>query len=579
MSFIPRWVAVLPTNSVRKALNKANRQPSASFNTRFAAFALVAIMVTSPLLGLMSTAHAAVGLSATEVSSLNTRTTFPGGDNRTTIEAEEEPIREVLRQIGYAGQINLVLDKEVEGTVTLSLYDVTVNEALQSVAEVANLKLIPQEGNIFLVMPSKTAKEKGLNRRVSQLIPVKYANAIRLARVLNRSLFTDPEDLESSSTTSSGGTGSDGPKTVRADSRTNSLMVVGTVRDIELAKSAVEQLDVPRESRTYYLSHANALDVATQLSSSIFNDGVNPIFTNQGGQGGGGAQGGAGGAGGAGGLAGGANQMETIPAMLRVTQEVLTEGEGANTITRGTSTTEDDTTGDTADGTTDTTTTDDEEQTEITIRTLSKESTTISISPEGPLVIPDTRQNSITILGTLSQLDMAEQFIPVLDAKPPQVSIEVSLVEISETGDKELSGSLAIDTSKFGWGFNNISQTGTTVTSLLGGGVLSQGAGLDFNDNRGTGDLFAARLTALIEKGKAKSLANPTVVATHDTETAISIADQIRRGQSVVSQASGAGFAGFITQAPQIGQAGILLDILPRIGQDGTVYHADSPIR
>jgi type II secretory pathway component GspD/PulD (secretin) len=56
------------------------------------------------------------------------------------------------------------------------------------------------------------------------------------------------------------------------------------------------------------------------------------------------------------------------------------------------------------------------------------------------------------------------------------------------------------------------------------------------------------------------------VVAAHDTESIISIVDEIVR--RVTTQIDPSGFS---TQTVEIGEAGIVMDILPKIGEDGTI--------
>jgi len=61
-------------------------------------------------------------------------------------------------------------------------------------------------------------------------------------------------------------------------------------------------------------------------------------------------------------------------------------------------------------------------------------------------------------------------------------------------------------------------------------------------------------------------LANPTVVATHDTESIISIVDEIVRRIVVTVDENG-----FATETPEFGEVGVVLDILPKVGEDNTV--------
>jgi type IV pilus assembly protein PilQ len=74
------------------------------------------------------------------------------------------------------------------------------------------------------------------------------------------------------------------------------------------------------------------------------------------------------------------------------------------------------------------------------------------------------------------------------------------------------------------------------------------------------------QLRSLLTQNKAKILANPTIVATHDSESIISIVDEVVRRITTTVDPSG-----FSTQTVEIGEAGIVMDILPKIGEDGTI--------
>lgn len=250
-----------------------------------------------------------------------------------------------------------------------------------------------------------------------------------------------------------------------------------------------------------------------------------------------------------------------MPSPVRVTQEFVEEGTGINFLGGGSSSSSSSESGETG-------TSGAALMEGVAIRATVKADSMLQVSPEGPLLVPDTRQNTLTILGTPQQLAMAEKVIPIFDARPPQVAIEASLVELSQAAQKELGASFAADMGQFSWSFNNLSALGG---ALLGGGVATEAAAFGFRDNQNLQDLFSVRLTALIEEGKAKNLANPTVVATHDTETIISIVDEIRRGQGFNTQSTSAAGGGFASTVPIIGQAGIILDIVPKVGEDDTV--------
>ncbi|MBK8189286.1 MAG: hypothetical protein IPK79_02435 [Vampirovibrionales bacterium] len=507
--------------------------------------------------------------------------TVPGGHKLVTVEAADANVRELLRDMARQGGFNLILDESVKGTVTLELHQVAINQALSAIASLAALEILPRSDHIFLAIARKSAVDKGLNRRLTRMIPVKFGNAAQIAAMLNTSLFA----IENAELAQLGGGGSGGASVglggggatacafqkVKADSRTNSLLIVGSQRELDLAQAAADQIDRPRESRTFYLSYANALDVATQLTSSIFNDGTAGFIFQNGGGGGGGAGGASGGGagasvtGGAGAAAGGAQGPLDVPSSLRVQSEKVSEGTGVNNLAGGG-------TGSSSFSQ------------ELVLRGTVKTTEMAQISPLGPLVIPDTRLNAVTVMGTPEQIDIAERMIPVFDAEPPQVSIDVSMVEITHQGLKELGARIGVADGKLQTGFNNQPLPGLKPIS----GIITPGGtglvGLPTNDltdtaNRARSGIiystnplvkksdYLFQLNALVNNRRAKILANPTIVAAHDTEAVVSIVDEIIRRVNVTVD----GQTGTTTVETEMGEAGVVLDILPKIGEDGTV--------
>jgi general secretion pathway protein D len=487
-------------------------------------------------------------------ASLNAPLNLPGGNKRVSLTTFSENVRLVLHNLAKQGGFNLVMDDSVSGNVSISLNNVTINQAMQAVATMADVQIMPQAGNIYLAISNQASQDKGVNRSLSRVIKLHYASANRIATLLNKSLFAPP---------GAGGGNSTGSSTttlmkVKGDPRTNSIIVVGTPRDLELAEAAVARLDAPRLRKTFYLSHGNALDVATMLVGSVFNDGTSPMTI-----------GNSGNASSSSGSAGQQSGLTTsMPTSLRVEKQDIQEGSGINnfggsssgggggggggqgTITSGLSSS-------------------------VTLRGFVKSNDMLQISPEGPLVVPDSRQNAVTIFGTAEQIAQAEALIPTLDARLPQVSIEASLSEITESGVRDLGTRFGVSQGNGAGGFNNLSQP----TAVGGGGLVGMPTvdPADTNSFARSGAVFSTnpvtrssdylvQLRALISNRKAKVLANPTVVATHDTESLISIVDEVIRRVTV--QVSGNGFA---TQTVEVGEAGIVLDILPKIGEDGTV--------
>lgn len=494
------------------------------------------------------------------------------GNKLVTVTASNANIRELLRDLALEGGFNLLLDDSVTGSLSLEMKEVPLNDAMSAIASLSGLAIIPQNHNIYLVITDEAAAEKHLNRQYTKMVPVDFANATQVAALLNNSLFAvENARIQQASGNSSGGGGRGNfggnrggggqgggggqniPQKIKADTRTNSLIVVGSQRDIDLVEAAVQTIDRPRESKTFYLNYANALDVASQLTSSIFNDGTQNFQLQNSSAGAGGAmqqqqQNGPG-------------TVQQQPTSLRVQGEDLEEGEGINNFSSsgGSSTFTD----------------------EITLRGTVKTSETVQISPLGAIVIPDTRLNAITVFGTAEQIETAAGIIPIFDSEPPQVSIEVSLIEITEEGTRELASNIGIGDGNFQSGFNNLPLVGQDGNNELSTPTNTGLVGLPTNDSSNSarsGLLYTTnplinvsdymfQLKALVSSQKARVLANPNIVATHDTEAIISIVDEIVRRINVTVN----GQTGTTTVETELGEAGIVLDILPKIGEDNTV--------
>jgi general secretion pathway protein D len=517
---------------------------------------LVFMLAGTSVCPLPALAQSRLGVGSLDQNTvLNGKINVPNGSVKVSFSADNDSIRSVLRDLSVQGGLNLMMDESVTGNVTIEMTNVTLNQALDSVAALGDLKILKQGGNIYLAISRQAAIEKGLDRQLSKVIPLSYTNAMRVAMTLNNSLFAPVNSANGGAgggtTAGAGATG--GPQKAKADARTNSIILVGTAQDIELAEATIARMDVPRQSKTFYLSHANALDVATLLAGSAFNDGTGSF------QVGSGATTGSGGSGSGGSAAGGTTMN---PTTVRVERTDIQEGTGINTFGSsgggGAS-------GSTNSGLSST----------VTLRGSVKTQDTASVSPDNALIVPDTRQNSITIMGTAEQIALAESLIPTFDAQLPQVSIEASLVEISDTNQKEFSTRWGIADGKLQFGFNNQPLSSVSGNGLIGLSNISDPtevnslarSGISFNTNPAvTRPDYAFAIRNLVATGKAKILANPTIVATHDSESIISIVDEIvRRVVTTVDQ------SGFATQTIEIGEAGIVMDILPKIGEDGTV--------
>lgn len=92
-------------------------------------------------------------------------------------------------------------------------------------------------------------------------------------------------------------------------------------------------------------------------------------------------------------------------------------------------------------------------------------------------------------------------------------------------------------------------------------------AGIMISSLRNMHDNVAIRLNALISQNKAKLLANPTVVALDGSESLVKITDQIVSRMVVTTEP----MTGIVTYSPELCDIGIVLDILPKVSDNGYI--------
>jgi hypothetical protein len=202
---------------------------------------------------------------------------------RVTLKMREAPIRDVLNLIARQGHFNIVVDKSVDGTISVDLTDVSINKALEYIFTASDLNYT-KDGNTMIAFSQTASKEHSLNAKTFKAIPVRYKSAPVLAQQLNSTLLGVPRP---------GGSQAG----VVSDADSNTILVVGTDIDIRLVEKALHELDIPRNRKVYQIRHAQPSYVAQVIAANFFGGGAAA------GGGGGAAAGGGGAAAGGGGAA------------------------------------------------------------------------------------------------------------------------------------------------------------------------------------------------------------------------------------------------------------------------------------
>ena len=93
-------------------------------------------------------------------------------DTTFSMEFRDASIKDVLRAVGQAANMNLVVSETVNGQVSMSLKDVNVWEALEAILKTKGLTYV-RTGNIVRVLAVAEARDDDLEMRV---FPLGYAN-------------------------------------------------------------------------------------------------------------------------------------------------------------------------------------------------------------------------------------------------------------------------------------------------------------------------------------------------------------------------------------------------------------------
>jgi general secretion pathway protein D len=204
---------------------------------------------------------------------------------------------------------------------------------------------------------------------------------------------------------------------------------------------------------------------------------------------------------------------------------------------------------------------------------------------EGPLAaelrfIPDDTTNAIVVTTYPRVWVEIEQVIKKLDRMPRQVLIDVLVAEITLDDSTKLGIEWAVRTGRFDLNFSGNVPAGSGLgviggrpprDIIPGGGLIPPG--LNFF-TFGT-DEFLVAVNALANENKVNVLSNPSIMTAENKKAVINVSrsvpiltsQQVPLGAGTTT--TGSAIVG--TQTVEYRDAGIILTVTPRIGEQGTV--------
>ena len=423
----------------------------------------------------------------------------------------DTPVRAVIAELAQRGGINIIVDKSVVGNITGELNDLTLNEAMDSVLVGGGLESRIIDDKTVVIGTPQSMIRLGLNRPITRTFKLSYAHPYDVANILQASVFNK-------------GYTPDFKERYRSSSK-----IKTEANPSSSTRSEIDGTQLDEDDR----------DIETETETQISRD----------------------------------QQPKTLRGSIK---EQVQEGVGFNNASVDPGTQQ--------------------------IRQIQEISADYAVSPNdgGAIVMPDSKGRQVIVVGTEKDIIVAEEAIKLLDMRPKQVHLQASLVELTNQGVRQLGATLnaqgqGVSGSVMGNstapvvnGLPGLGTGGTPFSGVIGSllptvfpsiagvqPVASSASGLDILSLGGSagGDANIAtlpsalnfKLQLLLQTNKAKVIANPSLVVVDNTEALITIANEvIHKVTSTVS-------LGVVTTNVELAKAGIFLNILPRVTEDGFV--------
>ena len=184
-------------------------------------------------------------------------------DELISVNFDQVDIRIVLKTVGDITGINFVVDDSVHGTVTVmfptKIRLSNVYKVLESILEVKGYAAVPAGRNLVKIVPRAEAIKRNLQVRfgsnpleiprndslVTQIIPLSYANAAEISRIIEPLLATGAQ--------------------MATYAKTNSIVITDTSSNIHHIAKIIQKLDVKEQITIFGLNYASAQALSEQI--------------------------------------------------------------------------------------------------------------------------------------------------------------------------------------------------------------------------------------------------------------------------------------------------------------------------
>lgn len=416
-----------------------------------------------------------------------------------TLSLRDSDVMQVLRMFADKAGLNIIFDKDVSGTVTLDLVDVPINDAFELIMEMNQLFYLIDNNTLIVYADGGSST---INMRELIAIPVSYIDAMPMASFLNQNIFGLKKP------------GLSNTMVATTNPRKNEVLIFGTKNDAAMAKKIIEQFDTKPEFKTYKVNHVTPDVMADMLCTQLLPTIIDIDAAKKGSSG-------------------------------QITGAAANSGSGKGLSIGGSTvacgyTSSMNAKNSSSNGT-------------VEFNSLPLLALEVSYSPG---------LGTISIMGaTPHQFNLIEEFIKKNDKKEPQAYLEISIIELNESGSKTFDNAWKFASNNFNASFSGPSGTHFDQPIYIiddGGQKIKAPVTLSWT------------LNYIIENNKGRVVANPRILVTNSQEATIDLtSDYVKTVTSQVVQ----GVQQATSQKDyEIGDDnGIKVTVTPFISPDGYV--------
>ncbi len=426
-----------------------------------------------------------------------------------TVSLRNSDVKQVLRMFADKAGLNIIIHDSVNGTVTLDLVNVTLEDAFKYVLKMNDLTYIINDKTMMVV--SKNAAESvNLSKGNIDILPVKYVDAAYVAQFLNSSIF----NLNTPGL-------SYGPIVVTNPAK-NELMIFGTDNDTKMARRVLEKLDRKPTMTTYKVNHTTPKQMAALICDTLF-------------------------------------------AQPSSTPSTSAYGTRLNSSVQSGSSSSGDTSGVSLGGGV----TSCVVQSAVNTDNISSYAPTPALS----IISQQELGTLTVVGGSEEQIQMINDFIIANDRKQPQAYLEVSIIELNEAGSKELHNSWEFTSGNFRVAFAPDGTKGTTSFGVINWNGKGPWTGTRHAQLPHYGLSLNQTLSYIMSNSKGRLLSNPKIVITNGEKSVIDLtSDYVESVDAQVLTSAAGGTTNAVQRTYNIANDnGIKIEIEPFISPDGYV--------